>query len=249
MGDRTKIQERTGKKYGPITLTNSEYQDIRKAAQSGQFVHDFESTSSEDDRVVTFFSENPRKLCQDLERIVDFGATTAAEVLEIEQELVHEDQTPSDGYLLRNGSTRFSYFVPRVDRRYEPDQQRENWAGEPSQAEVYASPEEAASATAGMRNSYAVVSVSDPQGEPVGEAMNGNMMSELAEGKAMSKEDKAKAREVAEIDDRDEAGLAPAIAQRVKANREYLRKKYGNDWRKVADGVNEDDMLRRLAGL
>jgi hypothetical protein len=61
---------------------------------------------------------------------------------------------------------------------------------------------------------------------------------DLREGKEMSAEDKKKAREVAEIDDRDDPGLAPAIGQRVNANRKYLLDKYGRDWRKKA-GIDE----------
>jgi len=59
-----------------------EYQRIRHASMRGKLRSDF--TRNPVSGEVTFKTDNPKRLAAELESIVDFGATTAAEVLGME---------------------------------------------------------------------------------------------------------------------------------------------------------------------
>lgn len=60
-------------------FNDTEYQKIRYAFQRGK-LSAVKNMSRNDKGVVTFSTEAPRKLCIQMESIVDFGEITAAEV-------------------------------------------------------------------------------------------------------------------------------------------------------------------------
>lgn len=65
-------------------LNNTDYQAVRKSAT---FAHNFSRNLETGD--VTFTTTNPRKLCADLGKLIDFGATSASEVLDVQVEFVY----------------------------------------------------------------------------------------------------------------------------------------------------------------
>ena len=61
-----------------VRLTWEEYQAVRKASMTGGFVHKFTRTSDEE---VVFSTNAPNKMADDLEKIIDSGATSWREIL------------------------------------------------------------------------------------------------------------------------------------------------------------------------
>lgn len=62
-------------------FTDFEYQAIRKASQRGMLSAVSKFERDEKSGEVTLVTKSPKKMCQQLERIVCFGASTAYEVL------------------------------------------------------------------------------------------------------------------------------------------------------------------------
>lgn len=63
-------------------FSDVEYQDIRSAGMRGKLDGTFTRASNGD---VTFRVINPWRFCGELERVVDFGATSAIDVFELQR--------------------------------------------------------------------------------------------------------------------------------------------------------------------
>ena len=59
-------------------VSDEEYQEIRKASMRGLITADFERDALNGE--VTFYTDDPRKLARQLEKVIDFGATSANDV-------------------------------------------------------------------------------------------------------------------------------------------------------------------------
>ena len=76
----TKESQVTEAKSYRLNFEPSDYKKLRQASMRGKFSHNFSRDASGN---ITFKTTNPRKLARDLENIVDFGATSAFDVLDI----------------------------------------------------------------------------------------------------------------------------------------------------------------------
>jgi len=63
-----------------LYLNNDDYQTLRKASMQGKFPFKF---SREIDGDTTIFTKNPNKMARALDNIIDFGATSPWDVLDI----------------------------------------------------------------------------------------------------------------------------------------------------------------------
>lgn len=83
------------------TISDDEYQQLRKASMRGMFPHKFKKIDDE----VVFSTREPNKLAQDLEKIVDSGETSWTEILGI-----HEaEDSVMEGFGYMTGSSKTSY--------------------------------------------------------------------------------------------------------------------------------------------
>jgi len=95
-----KIKE-AAKKYS-ASLTDLEYQQIRKASMRGLFSHKFKRVND----TVTFLTNSPNKLASDLEKIIDSGETSWNEILGIHENRdfdMNEKQPALESFGYMNG--------------------------------------------------------------------------------------------------------------------------------------------------
>lgn len=60
-------------------ITEQEYQDLRQASMRGKLEADFEMINS----TVRFTTRNPKRLCEELQRIIDAGETSWYEIFDV----------------------------------------------------------------------------------------------------------------------------------------------------------------------
>jgi hypothetical protein len=101
-----KIKE-ASKKYS-ASLTDRDYQQIRKASMRGLFAHKFKRVNDE----VIFLTDSPNKLASDLEKIIDSGETSWSEILGIQENKdfdMNEKQPALESFGYMTGSSKTSY--------------------------------------------------------------------------------------------------------------------------------------------
>ena len=170
-----------------IYLEDSDFRELRQASQRGRFSHDYTSEVRPGGRDVTFSTINPRKLATDLEKIIDFGAITAGEALDMEPEYYMAYEGKQIDEIIQEAEDVGPYLIYEplgktyfrlVDTSYggtEPDQRRENWTADPSGADKFDSVEDAVAATKPMRSRYSIVSLNEPETK-IADAFQGNKM-------------------------------------------------------------------------
>lgn len=75
-----------------VALNDTEYKTLRRAKMRGDFSHPYKTVEvSPGHNNVTFKTSDPKKLARDLEKIIDAGETSWAEILNINESTEKDD--------------------------------------------------------------------------------------------------------------------------------------------------------------